>query len=92
MAIVEGWSLRAFKSEMGKMRIGSFVNGKTAQPFKSCIFGEGDNLCFVAFSSKLGELTPSQIKAQVDDLQVVQLDSGHYSLCKRGGNWEDVDI
>ena len=92
MAIQNSWSLKDFRAEKGKMRIGDFVNKTTGEVFKSCIFGETD-FTFVAFSSKLGELTPAQIKAQVDSLQVVQLESGNYSLCKVGENqWEDVDI
>jgi hypothetical protein len=41
----------------------------------------------------MGELTPREIAAMKDELQVVQLESGNFSLCKQGQNaWEDVDL
>ena len=92
--IINSWSLIAFARSHGKMQVGEFANKETGEVFKSCIFTDADqNRCFVAFSSKMGELTPREIAAMKDDLQVVQLESGHYSLCKQGQNaWEDVDL
>ena len=91
--IINSWSLIAFAKAHGKMQVGEFANKETGEVFKSCIFSDGDSRCFVAFSSKMGELTPREIAAQKDELQVVQLESGNYSLCKVGQNaWEDVDL
>lgn len=92
--IKNSWSLLAFARSHGKMQVGNFTNNETGDKFKSCIFTDNEgSRCFVAFSSKLGELTPSQIAAQKDQLQVVQLESGNYSLCKQGANaWEDVNL
>lgn len=92
VGIKNSWSLLAFARNHGKMQVGSFVNKETSDEFKSCIFTDDEgNRCFVAFSSKLGELSPSEIVAQKDDLQVVQLESGNYSLCRKGeNNWQDV--
>ena len=92
--IINSWSLIAFARSHGKMQVGEFANKETGEVFKSCIFTDADqNRCFVAFSSKMGELTPREIATMKDDLQVVQLESGHYSLCKQGQNaWEDVDL
>ena len=92
--IINSWSLLAFARQYGpKMQVGEFTNKETGEIFKSCIFTNGDSRTFVAFSSKLGEQTPREIAAQKDDLQVVQLDSGNFSLCKQGqGTWEDVDL
>ena len=92
--IINSWSLIAFARSHGKMQVGEFANKETGEVFKSCIFTDADqNRCFVAFSSKMGELTPREIAAMKDDLQVVQLESGNYSLCKQGQNaWEDVDL
>ena len=76
------------------MKVAPFVNKETGEAFKSCAFlsPEGE-ITLVAFSSKLGELTPKQIAAQKDDLQVVQLESGSFKLCKTGHDtWEDVDL
>ena len=92
--IKNSWSLRGFARSHGKMQVGNFTNSETGDKFKSCIFTDSEgSRCFVAFSSKLGELTPSQIAARKDRLQVVQLASGNYSLCEQGANgWGDVDL
>jgi len=91
--IINSWSLIAFAKAHGKMQVGEFANKETGEVFKSCIFSDGDSRCFVAFSSKMGELTPRKIAAKKDELQVVQLESGNYILCKVGQNtWEDVDL
>ena len=92
--IKNSWSLIAFAKQFGpKMQVGEFVNKETGEDFKSCIFTDGETRTFVAFSSKMGPLSPKEIAAKKDELQVVQLESGHYSLCKQGENtWEDVDL
>lgn len=96
VGIKNSWSLLAFARSHGKMQVGNFVNSETGQAFKSCIFtdpNDSNNKCFVAFSSKMGELTPQQIAAEKDNLQVVELETGHFSLCKQGANaWDDVDL
>lgn len=92
--IKNSWSLIAFAKEFGpKMQVGEFVNKETGEDFKSCIFTNGETRTFVAFSSKMGVLSPREIAAKKNELQVVQLESGHYSLCKQGENtWKDVDL
>lgn len=92
--IKNSWSLIAFAKEFGpKMQVGEFVNKETGEDFKSCIFTNGETRTFVAFSSKMGVLSPKEIASKKNELQVVQLESGHYSLCKQGENtWEDVDL
>ena len=94
--IVNSWSLIAFAQSHGKMQVGTFTNKDTGEVFKSCIFTDprdAANKTFVAFSSKMGELSPHEIAAQKDELQIVQLESGNYSLCKQGQNsWQDVDL
>ena len=92
--IKASWSLVAFARSNGRMKIGSFVNKDTGESFKSCMFvdAEGNVQKVVNFSSNLGELTPQQIVEQKDSLQVVQLESGTYKLCKAGSTWEDVDL
>lgn len=88
------WSLISFAKTHGRMKVAPFVNKETGECFKSCAFLSSDgDITLVAFSSKLGELTPKEIAAQKDDLQVVQLESGSYKLCKAGHDtWEDVDL
>lgn len=94
--IANSWSLIAFAQAHGRMQIGDFVNEKTGEMFKSCIFTSpaDQSKVFVGFSDKLGVLTPREVSAQKDELQVVQLaQSGNYKLCKQGENaWEDVDL
>lgn len=93
--IKNSWSLITFAKSHGKMQVGEFVNKETGETFKSCIFTNpsDDTRTFVAFSSNLGVLSPREIASQKDDLQVVELESGNYSLCKAGSNtWEDVDL
>ena len=95
VGIKNSWSLLSFAKSHGKMQVGEFVNKETGEAFKSCIFTNPDDQsrCFVAFSSKMGELTPREIMDQKDSLQVVELESGNFSLCKQGANaWEDVEL
>lgn len=94
VGIKDSWSLISFARTHGRMKVAPFVNKETGECFKSCAFLDSDGeVTLVAFSSKLGELTPAQIAAQKDDLQVVELESGSYKLCKAGHDtWEDVDL
>lgn len=81
--IIKTWSLISFAKEFGpKMQVGEFVNTETQEHFKCCIFTKDDTKTYVAFSSKLGELTPKEIVERKNSLIVVQLDSGIYSLCE----------
>lgn len=94
VGIQNSWTLLSFAKTHGRMKVALFVNKETGEAFKSCAFlSSGGEVTFVAFSSKLGELTPAQIAAQKDDLQVVLLESGSYKLCRAGHDtWEDVDL
>ena len=94
VGIKNSWSLISFAKTHGRMKVAPFVNRETGECFKSCAFvSNADVVTLVAFSSKLGELTPAEIAAQKNDLQVVQLESGTYKLCKAGHDtWEDVDL
>lgn len=92
--INKSWSLLEFAKTHGKMQVGDFVNRETGEEFKACIFTKPDGTrTFVAFAAKMGELTPKQIAEMKNELQVVQLESGNYSLCKIGSNsWQNVDL
>ena len=94
IGIKNSWSLISFAKSHGRMKIAPFVNKETGECFKSCAFlSSGGEVTLVAFSSNLGELTPKQIAAQKNDLQVVQLESGSFKLCRAGHDtWEDVDL
>ena len=94
VGIKNSWSLLSFAREHGRMKVAPFVNKETGEAFKSCAFVDSEGATtLVAFSSNLGELTPQQIAAQKNSLQVVQLESGTFKLCKQGASsWEDVDL
>ena len=94
VGIKYSWSLISFAEAHGRMKVAPFVNKETGECFKSCAFlGYDGEITLVAFSSKLGELTPKQIAEQKYNLQVVQLESGSFKLCKTGHDtWEDVDL
>ena len=88
------WGLLEFAKAHGKMQVGDFKDKNTGEVFKACIFTKPDGTrTFVAFASATGELTPQQIAAMKNELVVVQLESGNYSLCKKRENsWDDVDF
>lgn len=99
--IKNNWSLMAFAKSHGNMKVGTFTNKDQNSPnygkqFRSCFFVDPQdrrNITFVAFSRNLGELTPQQIAAQKNDLQVVEFENGHFSLCKAGAlAGDDVDL
>lgn len=94
VGISNSWSLISFAKKHGRMKVAPFVNSETGEAFKSCAFVDDDNnVTLVAFSSKLGELTPREIAKRKHDLQVVMLASGTFKLCKVGeSSWEDVDL
>lgn len=94
VGIKNSWSLLSFARAHGKMKVAPFVNKETGEPFKSCAFVDSEGATtLVAFSSNLGELTPEEIAAQKKELQVVELESGSFKLCKQGNSsWEDVDL
>ena len=88
------WNLLEFAKAHGKMQVGDFKDKNTGEVFKACIFTKTDGTrTFVAFAAAMGELTPQQIAAMKNELIVVQLESGNYSLCKKRANsWDDVDL
>ena len=104
--IKNSWSLLAFARSHGAMSVTQpreFVNSQTGETFtaRSCAFEhptEMDDqgrhrICFVGFSRNLGELSPAEIAARKDDLNVVELENGNYTLCAKGTNsWEAVDL
>ena len=89
--IKDSWSLLAFARLKGTPHPNTSTNTVTGERFKNLVFIDKDNnRTFVAFSSKLGELTSAAIKARKNELQVVKLNptadgkEGGYLLCKAG--------
>lgn len=101
--IKNSWGLLAFAKMKGRMQVGTFTNVDETtgeeRTYKSCIFTDpSGNRTFARFSNNLGEMTPQQIVADKDNLQVVERikDNGEgtcFILCKQGANnWADVDL
>ena len=95
--IVNSWSFLAFCREVGAKRLKypEFTDKNTGEVFHSVAAVDGMSIkALIGFSSRLGELSPKEIADRKDGLQVVQLESGSYKLCKKGElpEWEDIDI
>lgn len=95
--IAESWPLVDFIKAHGKMSVVPFVRQETGEAFKSCKFaGKGEvGMCFASFAEKLGELTPAEIVARRNELQINKMKvSGKYVLSKKGSfeGEEVVDI
>ena len=91
--LVKSWSLLDFAKEHGKMQIGEFTNSVTGEPFKSCIFTSKNGITlYVSFYSKLGVLTPQQIKEKRDSLKVGLLNTNKYVLYEVWEGWDHVNL
>lgn len=95
VGIRNSWSLVGFAKLFGpKVQLANFTNKQTGEQFASVVVtnSAGDRK-LVGFSQNLPEMTPAQLSAQCGNLQVVELESGSYKLCKVGENtWEDVNL
>ena len=107
--IKNSMSLMAFARSHGKAQLATFKKG-TPDEFKGLAFTNPDtgSVCFVSFSSNLGELSPEEIVSRKDQLQVAELNvpadlaakrvsEGRqvesYCLCAVGQNaWQDIDL
>lgn len=95
VGIKSSMSLMSFARQFAEMKVTlPLINSKTGETFRSCAFiGHDGKVTMVGFSSNLGELTPKQIASMKDELQVVELKTGSYKLCKAGADsWETVDL
>ena len=105
--IKNSWSFMEFARTHGRPKLtqpSTHVNSTTGEEFTSRSVAfvhptkkdeQGRNaVTFVSFSSKLGELSASDIALKANELQVVELaESGNFTLCALGnGSWEDIDI
>lgn len=108
--IKNSWSLISFAKAHGKPQLATFKKG-TPDEFKGLAFtdpSDSNNICFVSFSSNLGEKTAKEIVDMKDQLQVVELNvsaedaakrveagrqAESYCLCMVGQNaWEEIDL
>lgn len=92
-SILQSWSLLEFAKNYVKMQVGTFVNSKTGEDFKSCMFLKKDgSYDYVGFHSQLGELTPAEISKRKNDLKVGLTQSGKYVLYDHIDDWDIVDL
>lgn len=92
MAIIKAWTLLEFKEEFGPtVKIAPFTN-KEGEEFKSLAFISEESAITLVSFSKVGELTPKQLKAKKHDLRVVLTDNNKYKLCEDHSDWETVDL
>lgn len=95
-AIKNAWSLTTFATGK-RFSMGNCTNHETGEIFPAMCFttGAGEKQ-YIKFSSKLGALSPAEMKAQLQELQVVELDKDlkfKYILCKQGeSTWEEIDL
>lgn len=96
--IVNSWSFVAFvRNNGGKAFVAPFVNKETGETFSSVVVKHSNSRdeqgILVNFSSKMGELSTQEIARDKDNLQVVQLESGSYKLCRVGeSSWNEIDL
>lgn len=93
-SIINRWTLLSFAASHGKMQTG-IARNKDGEEFASCSFTDPMTglRTYVGFSSNLGVLSAAQIAARKHELQVVQLETGSYRLCKVGeSTWDDVEL
>ena len=78
-------SLLDFAKRYGRMKVTKeLINPHTGESFKSCAFIDADGkVTLVGFSTTIGELTPTQISEQKNNLQVVELSNGVLKLTRK---------
>ena len=94
--IKDSWSLLEFARQKGMPKRAELTS-KEGENFAALMFptpdANGRDFTMVSFSSNLGELSVSEVVARKNDLQIVQLESGSYILCRKGeGGWEEVQL
>lgn len=86
MAIQKSWSLSAFTESHGKKIKISHFESPDGESWNSCFLTAPDGgQTRVQFSSEWeGPQTLAEIKSRKDKLQVVQIESGSFIMCKAG--------
>lgn len=104
--IINSWTFMAFANEVVGAKhcvIQPYKNKETGLQFKSVDLTDAKgHTTHINFSSKMGELTPQELRDQRFDLQVLQFPDTtdeatgeikhHYNLCKKGIQGEKVNI
>lgn len=82
--VTKGWPLLSFARTHGRMQVGFFVDKKTGNFVRKCLFTNKDGVqTYVSFGLYLENITVEEIVAFKNDLFVVQMESGRYLLHKK---------
>ena len=103
MAVINSYSWSSFKALKGTPKYATgLINGNSGDEFTALAFehptertSDGKpSVCFVSFAQKLGVLTPQQLKARINELQIVENEEHRFTLCEMGENsgWEVLNF
>lgn len=82
--VTKGWSLLSFARIHGRMQVGFFVDKKTGNLCRKCLFTNKEGIqTYVSFGLYLENITIEEIVASKNNLFVVQMESGRYLLHKK---------
>ena len=106
--IISSWTMREFFMQNRGLKRVPCVNSQTGESFSLLAFGAAGSQKFVSFGKNLGQLTDSQLNAQKENLQVVEvkltpeqvadrkakgLQERQFILCRQGeSTWQDVNL
>lgn len=82
--IINRWAFTEFRNMFGKVKRPRYTDSKGVEFSKLAMQREDKSYCFVGWSSQLGgELTNEELKAEQDNLMVVQLKVDEEELARR---------
>lgn len=82
--VLRGWSLLSFARIHGRMQVGFFVDKKTGNLSRKCLFINKEGIqTYVSFGLYLENITVDEIVASKNNLFVVQMESDRYLLHKK---------
>lgn len=92
--IINSWSLTSFCHANGNPKFANLENKTSGQRFNALMFNGGEKM--VTFSDKIcqrKEDTFEYVMNNIQKLNIIQLGSGSYKICKRSqASWQDMDI
>jgi hypothetical protein len=98
MQKLPSWSIKQFAQIHGKsVKLTTPFLSKEGKTFRKIAFSDptqpDKQATLVGFSDKLGELSASELVAQQHSLQIVQLQSGSFKICRTADTaWETIDF
>ena len=92
--ILNSWTLMEFGTEFGRVVNRQEWNPEGGQPFHTLSFRpskESNKATYVHYSSKMGELSPKQLKEQKDGLQIVQVEVDEETKASRAAKGQQLE-